>query len=376
MANTFYCFGTARASEPAAAGGLFVACALTPDVRLPQTPPSVASSPGRRARRNASPRESMPSVRIADRLPADREGERAALAAGLLAVPATIPPKYFYDPMGCALYAAICELPEYYLPRTEQAIFEAQRDAIVAAAGQGCQLVDLGAGDGRKAAAWFAHLRPVRYVAVDIAGDALVATLERMASEHPALPLSGVVTDFTGGLDLAADLDPGPATFFYPGSSIGNFDPDAARAFLATLQRHGRSRPGSSLLIGVDTIKDPQRLDAAYDDAIGVTAAFNRNVLRHVNRVLRADFRPEAFRHRGFFNASARRVEMHLEATSAQTVTFDGGERRFAAGERIVTEYSYKYSPEAFAQMLAGAGYAAVRCWQDAAGDFAVFCAA
>ncbi len=318
----------------------------------------------------------MPLLRIVDRLPADRDGERAALAAGLLAVPASIPPKYFYDSMGCALYAAICELPEYYLPRTERTIFAAQRDAIVTAAGQGCQLVDLGAGDGLKAAAWFPHLRPARYVAVDIAGDALVAALGRMAPEHPALPMSGVVTDFTRGLDLEADLDPGPATFFYPGSSIGNFEPDAARGFLATLHRHGRSRPGSSLLIGVDTIKESRRLDAAYDDAVGVTAAFNRNVLRHVNRVLGADFRPEAFRHRGFFNASAGRVEMHLEAMSAQTVAFDGGERRFAAGERILTEYSYKYAPEAFAQMLAGAGYAAVRCWQDAAGDFAVFSAA
>lgn len=293
-----------------------------------------------------------------------------------MAAPATIAPKYFYDPLGCALYAAICELPEYYLPRTEQQIFAANRDAIVLAAGQGRQLIDLGAGDGAKAAAWFAPLHPIRYVAVDIAQDAIASTLARRAPDHPALPMSGVVTDFTLGLDLEADLDPGPATFFYPGSSIGNFDPDGARAFLASVHRHCRSRAGSGLLIGVDTVKDPHRLNAAYDDAIGVTAAFNRNVLRHVNRVLRADFRPEAFRHRGFYNAAAARIEMHLEAESAQTVSFDGGRRHFAAGERILTEYSYKYAPETFAQLLVAAGFAQTLCWQDPAGDFAVFFAA
>ena len=303
----------------------------------------------------------------------DRAAERKALVAGLLAVPASIAPRYLYDPVGCALFGAICELPEYYPTRTEAAIFERHRREIVAAAGTGKQLVDLGAGDCRKAAAWLPWLSPRRYVAVDIAESALAGALGQLAVEHPSIEMVGVVTDFVAGLDLHRILAPRPATFFYPGSSIGNFLPDEAERFLRSILRHCRVAAGSGLLIGVDTRKDPRRICAAYADAAGVTAAFNRNVLNHVNRVLGTRFDPAAFDHVARYDEDLGRVEMHLEARSVQTVQVEGVARSFEAGERIHTENSYKYTPSQFATMLDRAGFERVRCWQDDAGDFAVF---
>ncbi len=308
-----------------------------------------------------------------DRLQTDAAAERAALVAGLLDSPARIAPKYFYDALGCALFGAICELPEYYPTRTERAIFDEHRPAIAHAVGRGKQLVDLGAGDCRKAREWLPLLAPPRYVAVDIARDGLAAALSRMAPDFPDIEMVGVVTDFTLGLDLGAELAAGPATFFYPGSSIGNFAPAEALDFLADIRRHCAGRAGSGLLIGVDCKKDPARLTAAYADALGVTAAFNRNMLNQVNRLLGSDFRPEAFAHVGFYNADAGRIEMHLEATMAQTVRLPGATRDFASGERIHTENSYKYAPAEFATLLREAGFDRVQCWQDARRDFAVF---
>lgn len=318
----------------------------------------------------------MPDYRIVERRVTDPEGERRALLAGLAATPASIPPKYFYDALGCALFGAICELPEYYPTRTERAIFSEHRDAIAGAAGRGKQFVDLGAGDCCKALAWLPFLAPTRYIAVDFAGDEIARSLATMAPEFPEIEMLGIVADFTDGLDLEADLDARPVTFFYPGSSIGNFDPPSAHAFLRGIHRHCARRAGSGLLIGVDTKKDKARLDAAYDDAVGVTAAFNRNVLHHVNRLLGSDFKPAAFAHRGFYDTGAGRVEMHLEAMTPQAVRWPGGARSFAVGERIHTENSYKYSPAEFRQMLAAASFADIACWQDSRGDFAVFYAA
>jgi dimethylhistidine N-methyltransferase len=311
--------------------------------------------------------------RLVDRLRVDPVRERATLVAGLRAPQARVSPKYFYDPVGCALFAAICELPEYYPTRTERAIFDAHRDAIAGAVGTGTTLVDLGAGDGRKAAAWFDTLATLRYVAVDIARDALAATLAALRYDHPSIDATGIVADFTQGLDLEADLPDGPVTFFYPGSSIGNFEPAAALRFVAGIARHCAPREGSGLLIGVDMRKEPARLVAAYDDAVGVTAAFNRNILAHVNRRAPADFAPASFVHRASWDAAAGCVSMHLEASAPQVVCIDGQARAFAAGERIHTEDSFKYTPGAFTELLEAAGFTSIERWQDAAGDFAVF---
>lgn len=313
---------------------------------------------------------------IVDRLEAGAGDEREAAVENLRALRARVEPKYFYDPLGCALYGAICQLPEYYPTRTEAAIFREHRAAITQAVGQGGQLVDLGAGDCRKAEAWLPFLNPERYVAVDIAVGELQSALSRMAPDFPGIEMLGVVTDFTRGLPLEGILDARRCTFFYPGSSIGNFAPADAVQFLARVKEQCASRPGSGLLIGVDAKKDTVRLDAAYDDALGVTAAFNRNVLLHLNRRLGSDFALGGWLHRGFYNAGEGRVEMHLESALEQVVQLPGGPRRFAAGERIHTENSYKYHAGEFESLLRDAGFRSFQRWSDAAQDYFVFFAA
>ena len=315
----------------------------------------------------------MSNYRFFDRLSRDAAGERRAAIAALVAGAASIAPKHFYDPLGCALFGAICELPEYYPTRTERAIFDDHRAEIVAAVGKGRQFVDLGAGDCGKAQVWIPFLTPTRYIAVDIAGDALARALARMAPEFPWLEATGIAADFTRGLDLAKDLGHRPTAFFYPGSSIGNFMPGDARRFLTDIRVHCEAVDGSGLLIGVDTKKDPRRLVAAYDDALGVTAAFNRNVLRNVNRLVAANFDPASFRHVALYDERHGRIEMHLEAASTQHVRIDRTSRVFEQGERIHTEYSYKYAPHEFVALLNDAGFRDVRYWRDNAHDFAVY---
>jgi dimethylhistidine N-methyltransferase len=314
----------------------------------------------------------MSQHRIVDRLALDADAEREALIAGLVDQTAHIPPKYFYDDLGCTLFGAICALPEYYPCRTEVSIFRANRLEIAGAIGAGGQFVDLGAGDCRKGASWIPYLRPRRYIAVDIALPAIDKALAELAARFPNTEMVGVALDFAARLDLHDTLDGGPVTFFYPGSSIGNFAPDEALRLLREIRDHCVA-PDSGLLIGVDAKKDARRLEAAYDDAVGVTAAFNRNVLRHVNRRIGSDFHPERFAHRALYDANAGRVEMHLEATEPQAVRIDGTVRRFAAGERIHTENSYKYAPPEFEALLHEAGFADARLWQDRDRQFSVF---
>lgn len=299
--------------------------------------------------------------------------ERAQVFAGLLEQPARIAPKYFYDELGCALYGAICQLPEYYPTRTEIAIFREHRAEIAEAIGQGKQLVDLGAGDCCKAEGWLPFLNPARYIAIDIAGPELERSLGRIAPEFPEMELVGVVTDFSRRLDIADVLGDQPATFFYPGSSIGNFMPDEALALLASIKGHGMARPGSGLLIGVDAKKDKARLDAAYDDSLGVTAAFNRNALLHLNRRFGLDFNLAGYAHRGFYNEALGRVEMHLEAIGGQVVHVGAAERRFLDGERIHTESSYKYHPQEFEGLLTAAGFTAIWRWTSPDAGYHVF---
>jgi len=316
-------------------------------------------------------RSTLHGVTLLDRLDLDLPEERAAVLAGLFATPATIAPKYFYDAQGCALFEAICALPEYYPTRTERAILTARREEIARIAGRRKQFVDLGAGDCAKAALLLPALAPRRYVAVDIAAEAIGPALARLTPRFPETELIGLVTDFSRRLDLDDAIDAGAVTFFYPGSSIGNFAHDDALAFLRRVR--GQCRLGSGLLIGVDTKKDPARLQAAYDDALGVTAAFNRNVLRHLNDIAGCDFDASAFDHIAFYNETLGRIEMHLEARTAQRVHTPGGPRDFAAGERIHTESSYKYAPTEFQALLRRAGFLDVAQWQDERGDFAVY---
>lgn len=317
----------------------------------------------------------MARHRILNRLPDSENEEKQQLIDGLRGSPAVLSPKYFYDELGCALYGAICQLPEYYPTRTEASIFAESRDAIAGALGTGRQFVDLGAGDCAKGRAWIPFLKPSRYVAVDIAGPEIDRALADMAADFPTVEMVGLVTDFSQQLALDDALADGPVTFFYPGSSIGNFMPAQAVLFLQRLAKVCRSRPGSNLLIGVDAKKSAAVLDAAYDDALGVTAAFNRNVLLHLNRRFGFNFDLGGFVHRGFYNAKAGRIEMHLEAVRAQTVVLDGMERCFSAGERIHTENSYKYAAAEFSALLEEAGFTSIRRWTDAQDAFHVFAA-
>ena len=308
----------------------------------------------------------------------DASGLAAEAAAGLLAQPARVSPKFLYDALGSRLFDAITELDEYYPTRTEAAIL-AQQGPAIAAAVRACfgpgglpTLVDLGAGNCAKAAGLFGPLAPQRYVAIDISTDFLQQALANLQRQHPAMQMVGVGLDFSSQLALPAGVVPGPALLFYPGSSIGNFQPDLALRLLK--QAHALAA-GGALLIGVDLVKPAAVLEPAYDDGLGVTAAFNLNLLNHLNRLLGSDFRVRDWRHVALFDAGLSRIEMHLEARKAVTVRWPGGERRFAAGERLHTENSYKWRADDFAALLHDAGFGPVTPWTDARGWFAVMLA-
>lgn len=294
----------------------------------------------------------------------------AEISAGLLARDAWTSPKYLYDALGSKLFEAICALPEYYPTRTEAAIFARHGAEIAHAVGPGSTLIDLGAGNCAKAASLFPLLHPAQYVAVDISYDFLSESLSRLQQRFPHIEMTGLGLDFSSRLDLPDSVRDARQLFFYPGSSIGNFAPEQATAFLRRLRANADGDGG--LLIGVDLIKEDAILDAAYDDALGVTVAFNLNMLRHVNGLIGADFDVRAWQHHGFFNADEHRVEMHLEARSEQVVHWKGGQRRFAKGERIHTEDSYKYTRPAFVGLLEQAGFSTVQVWTDPQQWFAV----
>ncbi|WP_332858942.1 L-histidine N(alpha)-methyltransferase [Janthinobacterium svalbardensis] len=306
------------------------------------------------------------NVRVASATPATI----VEVSSGLLAREAWTSPKYLYDALGSKLFEAICALPEYYPTRTEAAIFARHGAEIAHAVGPGSTLIDLGAGNCAKAASLFPLLHPAQYVAVDISYDFLSESLSRLQQRFPHIEMTGLGLDFSSRLDLPDSVREARRLFFYPGSSIGNFAPEQAIAFLRRLRANADGDGG--LLIGVDLIKDDAILDAAYDDALGVTAAFNLNMLRHVNGLIGADFDVRAWRHHGFFNADERRVEMHLEARSEQVVHWKGGQRRFAKGERIHTEDSYKYTRATFVGLLEQAGFSTVQVWTDPQQWFAV----
>jgi len=309
--------------------------------------------------------------------PASAAASLAAEAAvGLAVRPARLPPKFFYDALGSKLFDAITELPEYYPTRTEAGIFATHRDAIAAAVeaavGSDVTLIDLGAGSCQKAERLFDSCAVARYVAVDISAAYLRVTLEHLQQRHPQLDITGVGLDFSTRLALPVGVADGPSLLFYPGSSIGNFAPADALRLLR--EAHAAAR-GGALLVGVDLVKPTDLLEAAYDDALGVTAAFNLNLLRHLNRVLSADFDVRDWLHVAYFNRPASRIEMHLEARRALTVNWPLGTRRFDAGERICTEDSYKWTRDGFEALLREAGFHRLHTWVDARDWFALMLA-
>lgn len=288
----------------------------------------------------------------------------------LLTAHACIASKYFYDTLGSRLFELITLLPEYYPTRIEQALLERHADAIARSLGSDAVLVDLGAGNCEKARRLIPALQPRQYVAVDISTEFLESALRELQQAFPGIDMLAVGADLSVDLVLPAPVHAASRVFFYPGSSIGNFDAEDAVALLSRIRRLCADSGG--LLIGVDLVKDHAILEAAYDDGLGITAAFNRNALNHVNRLIGSDFYPRDWKHRAIYNHAQSRIEMHLEAVRDNTVHWPGGGRRFAVGERIHTENSYKYRLEDFKAMLNQAGFSEIRTWTDDRQWFAV----
>lgn len=305
----------------------------------------------------------LPDVLLQDREPASADFRRELLA-GLSRRPRSIPPKFFYDEAGSRLFARICATPEYYLTRTELAILRDNAGAIARRVGRDCLLIEPGSGNSAKVRALLGALRPRMYVPVDISREYLRQSAAALAREYPWLRVCAACADFTQGGPLLPQLPgDGRRVAFFPGSTIGNLEAAEAEAFLARLARIvGR---GGGLLIGVDLRKDPAVLEAAYDDAGGVTAEFNLNLLARANRELGADFDPAGFAHRALYDAGRSRVEMHLLSLRNQQVNVGGRRFDFRTGESIHTENAYKYSIEDFSRLARAAGFGLREVWTD-----------
>lgn len=298
--------------------------------------------------------------------------ERAEIVAGLRAPQKRISPKYFYDQRGSELFDAICTLPEYYPTRTELRIMTHCLPEIAERLGPAAAVIEFGAGSAAKARRLLAGLHePVAYVPVEISGEYLREQAEELARDFPSVSIVPVVADFTKPFDLPRHPEmPRRNLVFFPGSTIGNFTRADARSLLDVMRQE--ARPGGALLVGVDLVKDVGLVEAAYNDAQGITAEFNLNVLRHLNEALGANFRLEHFEHEAVYDPHHARIEMRLVSCIAQTVRISGQAIRFVAGEHIVTEYSHKYSIDGFAALARQAGLVPEAVWTDADAFFSV----
>ena len=290
---------------------------------------------------------------------------------GLSNTPRRIPPKYFYDETGAALFESICEQPEYYPTSTEYSILREHSKAIALRAGTGQVLIEPGCGSCEKVTTLLDAIRPVAYVPVDISREQLQLAAGHIAENYHWLDVHAVCADITDSLNLPEIPDDGHRLVFYPGSSIGNFEPDDAVDFLRMLA--DIAGEGGRLLIGVDLQKDHDTLNAAYNDANGVTAEFNLNLLHRINRELDADFDTDAFDHHAFYNSLAGRIEMHLVSVHRQTVRIGGHSFELSAGDSIHTESSYKYTRASFTTLAGKAGFDPLDSWSDTDDYFCMY---
>jgi len=275
-----------------------------------------------------------------------------------------LPAKYFYDERGSRLFDEICELEEYYPTRTETSLLARHAGAIAEQVGKGVTLLELGSGSSTKVRLLLDRLdQPTAYIPVDISREHLQASATRLAADYPGLKVKPIFADYVQAFPLTVEGGPERTLAFFPGSTIGNFYPAEARTFLARLGR--QLGAGSRLLIGVDLKKSRERLNAAYNDAAGVTAAFNLNLLERINRELDGTFDLDGFAHRAFYNERLGRIEMHLESLHPQTALVAGVPFRFEEGETIHTEVSYKYSVDEFRKLAHDAGWSADATWTD-----------
>ena len=279
-----------------------------------------------------------------------------------------LPAKLFYDEEGCRLFGEITQLSEYYVTRTERDLLSRIVPKLPVL--PGCALVEYGGSDEAKALMILDHVAATTYIPIDIAAGALREMTDRLAKQRPDLAVYALPTDFLQPFSLPAAVADQTKLGFFPGSTIGNLDPDAAQAFL----RQARSTLGAlaKFIVGVDLRKDPSILIPAYDDAQGVTAAFNRNLLVHLNRETGAQFDPSSFDHRAVWNSTRGRIEMHLVSKQSQSVTIGGVEIGFEAGEFIHTESSYKHTIDGFLAIAAPAGWSSEAVWTDDAGLFSI----
>lgn len=301
---------------------------------------------------------------------APEDVELTELTRALLATPAAVSPKYLYDTLGSKLFETLCLLPEYYPTRTEAAILQSHLADIAQVTPKDSVLIDIGAGNCAKAEQLFDAVAPSHYVAVDISAEFLRNALRRLRPRHPEIRMKALGQDFSRGLSLPDDVPTENRLFFYPGSSLGNFAPADAHRFLNGLRSSTPRK--ASLLLGVDLVKDTEVLNAAYDDALGLTSAFNLNMLRNLNRLLNADFDVRDWQHKAFFNEQHSRVEMYLQAKRDVQVHWRGQTRHFTQGERIHTENSHKYTRASLTTLLEEAGWMLTNFWTDESDWFAV----
>lgn len=289
---------------------------------------------------------------------------------GLAARPRCIAPKFFYDERGSRLFDAICDLPEYYPTRTEMGILECCADEVARLIGPETSLIELGSGASKKIRLMLEAVRPKRYVGVDISREFLRQSVERLALDCPWLEVHAARADFMQDLVLPQGMEQGKKLAFFPGSTIGNFEPHQARLFLQRVRR--MIKPDGALLIGVDLKKDPKILHAAYNDSAGITAQFNLNLLQRLRDELNAEINPQGFEHRAFYNDKRGRIEMHLVSCYRQEIRVHGQRFHFEAEESIHTENSYKYSVEEFHALARAAGLRPRQVWLDDARLFSV----
>lgn len=296
----------------------------------------------------------------------------ADVLSGLSAEPKAVPPKHFYDKVGSHLFEAITELPEYYPTRTETALLTDAAAEIAGYVSDGAALVEFGSGASVKTRLILdAAPQTAVYVPVDISEDALAVAASAINADYPNLTVAPLAGDFTDDLELPQAAQGRPRTGFFPGSTIGNFEHEDAVAFLRSAAHMLRS--GAQFVVGVDLVKDPAVLVRAYDDAQGVTAAFNKNLLARINRELDGDFDLTAFAHKAVWNPDKSRVEMHLVSLRDQTARAAGRAFRFADGETIHTENSHKFTPEGFSRLAERGGWRTLKLWTSPEPAFAVF---
>lgn len=298
------------------------------------------------------------------------EDLQTAVINGLSQSPKQLHPKFFYDEKGSQIFDKICEQPEYYIPNIERDILENYADEIIACLGKDCHIIEPGAGSSKKIRFLLDRINPAMYAPMDISAEHLRTSAQKLSQDYPSLAIHAICVDHTKPYELPSEIPTDKRVFFYPGSSLGNFDPQKAIHFLQDL--HQKAGYGGRLLIGIDTKKSADVLNSAYNDKAGATAYFNLNILKRLQNELDVDINVDDFYHHAFYNTDIGRIEMHLHSYEKQQLHINGNTFNFEANESIHTENSYKYTTEEFQILAWKAGWKAKKVWQDKQHYFSV----